>query len=565
MRRLILFVVVAPVAIAACSSSSSDDGATPPHDGGAPEPDVSAPPPDGATSCTSLPRIDPNEADRLSCAFHAGDRVSATIALTPEEHAKIAVKHVVVIMKENRSFDHMFGDLKRAQPDADSADSSFVNDDAQGASVAHAHASSTCVGFDPDHQWAAMHAQVNGGKMDGFVTSAATSTGGDGHFVMGYYDAADVPFYYFLASTYSIADRYFPSVRSGTFPNRDYLLLGTSDVVYSTQYVTWPNPSLATIFDSLTAAGVSWGVYADDHPLEECLDNPSKDWSKLEPWSPVSKLLSDFANDTLPSVVFVDGTENAQDEHPTADVQVGEAWTKKIYDAAIASKAWPTTALLLTYDEAGGFADHVPPPSDACLARAIDKDFFELGVRVPLIAISPWARRHFVSHVRKEHASITRFIETVFDLPALTARDANADALLDMFDFDCAPKDVPAAPAAGTKGCGGNASVTLDKTSFASGESIVVHFSGGPGNPKDWIGVYPRTDTPHAGSSLYDYCATDTHTATTQSVTSGTVTLDANSVNQATWPLAAGSSWTAYYLVNDGYDSIASVQFDIHN
>src|SRR5262249_27846009 len=152
---------------------------------------------------------------------------------------------------------------------------------------------------------------------------------------------------------------------------------------------------------------------------------------------------------SLPSVVFVDGTENVADEHPNADVQVGEAWTKKIYDAALASPLWSSTVLLLTYDEAGGFFDHVPPP-EACLARPEDSMFHELGPRVPLIAIAPWARRPSASPTEKQPPSITRFIETVFKLPALTARDANSDALLDLFAFACTPTAIPDAPAAGT-------------------------------------------------------------------------------------------------------------------
>jgi phospholipase C len=525
--------------------------------------------PDGG-ACPSAPRTDAMLSQRQACAFKAGDKASTTLDLGATERAAIPIKHIVVVMKENRSFDHIFGGLKALQPDVDVADATFVNKDKSNADVTPYHLETTCVGFDPDHQWNAMHAQVNGGKMDGFVTSAASSTGGDGHFVMGQYQQTDLPFYYWLASTYAIADRYFPSVRSGTFPDRDYMLLGTSDKVNATQYVIWPDPSLPTIFDELDAAGVSWGVYADDHPLEETLNNPAKSFEKTKPWQGVAKLIQAFQDDTLPSVVFVDGKENAQDEHPTADLQVGEAWTKAIYDAAVASKAWDSTAILFTYDEAGGFADHVPPSDHACLARPADSAFFELGVRVPLLAISPWARRHFVSHLDKEHTSITRFIESVFDLPAMTARDANSDGLLDMFDFACPAPPVAAAPATGTKGCGGsNASLTLDKTSFASGETITLHFAGGPGNPKDWIAVYPRTDTPHSGSTLWNYCATNTHTATAATVTSGTVTLDANSANStnnvSNWPLAAGSSWTAYYLVNDGYTSVASVQFDIHN
>ena len=160
-----------------------------------------------------------------------------------------------------------------------------------------------------------------------------------------------------------------------------------------------------------------------------------------------------LADGTLPAVTFIDSREGIEDEHPAADVQVGEAWTRDIYQSVLASSIWPTTAIIMTYDEAGGFADHVPPPN-SCQPRPQDVGFTELGVRVPLIVISPYARRHYVSHVVHEHTSITRLIETVFDLPALTARDANSDALLDMFDFGCPGNaQVPDAPAAGTMGC----------------------------------------------------------------------------------------------------------------
>jgi phospholipase C len=558
------FALVCSGFLACSSSSSSPAGGTNDSPDAAAGSDGSVTTPD-AGAC-SPPSPDPLASQRHACAFKAGDTATTTLGLSDADRAKIPIKHIVVMMKENRAFDHMLGGLKKMQPDADVADASFTNKDKSGASVAPFHLTTTCVGNDPDHQWAAMHTQVNAGAMDGFVASAAQSTGGDGHFVMGYYDERDLPFYHFLASTFAISDRHFPSVRSGTFPNRDYLLLGTSDSVASTQYAIWPDPRQPSIFDLLDAAHVTWGVYADDHPLEETLNIPSKNFETSRPWSPVSKLIEAFANDTLPSVVFVDGTENVDDEHPTADVQAGEAWTKKIYDAAIASKAWSSTVLLLTYDEAGGFADHVPPRENACLARPEDSSFHELGVRVPFIAISPWARRHYVSHAEQDHTSVTRFIEAVFGLPALTARDANADGLLGLFDFSCAPPSIPTAPATGTKGCGSGAFVTLPKTSFASGETITVTFGGGPGNAKDWIAVYPRTDTPHSGSTLWAYCATNNHTATSQTVTMGTVTLDANSANNANmWPLAAGTSWTAYYLVNDGYTSIASVEFDIHN
>jgi phospholipase C len=297
-----------------------------------------------------------------------------------------------------------------------------------------------------------MHAQVDDGAMDGFVKSAAATTRTDGHFVMGHFEPTDLPFYSWLAQTFAINDRHFPSARSGTWPNRNFLLLGTADGVMCT-YCGHPNPTTPTIFDALDAAGRTWGVYTDSEPFEGALG-----WTRPHTGlHSFDAFLAALVEGTLPNVAFVDGVENLEDEHPPADVQVGEAWTRKIYRTAIASPLWPQLALVWTYDEAGGFADDVPPPNKACIARAgnpLDVLFFELGVRVPLTVISPYARAGYVSHLVQDHTAITRFIETVFDLPALTARDANSDALLDMFDFD-APTFLhpPPAPAAGAGGC----------------------------------------------------------------------------------------------------------------
>jgi phospholipase C len=409
---------------------------------------------DAGATCPSHYVDDGKKADRAACTFAAASLGKDTISLTPAEK-KIPLEHIIVIMRENRSFDQLFGKLGAAQSDSEPIPPTFSNKDASGATVSPFHLTTTCVPTDPGHQWNEMHAQVNGGKMDGFVTSAAsTATPGpsDGHFALGYYEESDLPFYYFLAKTYALADRHFPSVLSGTWANRDYLYAGTSDGVKNTLTDGIPGADVTLIFDAMTQANVSWGVYADNGPLSVALE-----WSLQHPGvHPVQDLIDGLSAGTLPNVVFADGKLNEEDEHPPADVQVGEAWTKSIYDALVASPLWEKTALLFTYDEAGGFFDHVPPPT-SCVARPDnpkDTEFFELGVRVPLIAISPWARRHYVSHVQHEHTSITRLIELVFGVPALTKRDANSDALLDMFDFDCKNDDpVPLAPAAGTGGC----------------------------------------------------------------------------------------------------------------
>jgi phospholipase C len=401
---------------------------------------------------------------RAACTFAAGTKATDSLNISEAARKKLPIEHIIVAMKENRSFDHLFGMLGKGQPASEPIPSGFSNLDTKGAVVTPFHLQTTCEKTDPGHQWDDMHAQVNGGLMDGFVTNAATTKEttpqpSDGHFVMGYYEESDIPFYYFLAKTYALADRHFPSVRSGTWANRDYLYCGTSDGVKITLTDGIPGPSVQTIFDKMDAQQVTWAAYADDAPLSLALEWPL-DHRGVKP---VQALLDGLASGDLPSVSFVDGRIlstadfQEQDDHPPADLQVGEAWLKQIYDATLASPLWDKTAILFTFDEGGGFFDHVPPPEKSCIARPNnpkDADFFELGVRVPLIAISPWARRHTVSHVQHEHTSITRFIELVFDLPAMTARDANSDALLDLFDFDQdITKKLPDAPAPGSGGC----------------------------------------------------------------------------------------------------------------
>jgi phospholipase C len=403
--------------------------------------------PEGGGACPSPVPADSTATQRKACMFMPGALVADTLGLTAAARQNIPLKHIIVVMKENRSYDHYFGQLpKHGQPDAEPLAATFSNLDKAGAAVANFHQTTTCVHNDPAHQWNDMHTQVGTtGKMDGFVISGANSTGTDGHFVMGWYDNTDIPFYYFLANTFALADHHFASIRTGTWPNRDYLLLATSDGVRATGG-GHPADATPTIMSQLDTKGVTWGAYAPAAPFEGTLT-----WTATHAGvHNLAAFKTALAGGTLPSVAFVDGPS---DEHPTADIQVGEAWTRDIYQSVIASPLWATTVMIWTYDEAGGFFDHVPP-GNGCVSRPQDTAFFELGIRVPTVVISPYARQHYVSHVPHEHTSITRLIEAVFDLPALNARDANSDAMLDMFDFACPPNLKPAdAPAAGKGGC----------------------------------------------------------------------------------------------------------------
>jgi phospholipase C len=371
----------------------------------------------------------------------------ATLGIDPTLAAAIPIRHVIVMLKENRSFDHLFGRLHDLLPEVEAVPASYTNPDLSGTPVAPFHATTTCIPLDPGHQSVSMQAAIDGGKMDGFVRSAARTTGSDGTIALASYEPSDLPFYHFLATTFAINDRHFAPEVSGTFANRNFLLFGTNAGTVDTGDV-YPSPSTPSLLQLLINAHATWGVYTDDLPFSGALD-----WKAGDPGvHPLHDLYDALDRGTLPNVVFVDGTENLDDDHPTADLQRGEAWVKQIYDHALASPQWPRLAIIWAYDEGGGFADHVVP-TPGCRATP-RSPFVDRGPRVPLVVISPWAKRGFVSHVEEDHTAITRFIALLFNLPALTARDANSSALLELFDFSCHRElDVAPAPDPGTGGC----------------------------------------------------------------------------------------------------------------
>ena len=396
------------------------------------------------------------------CRYAAGARPSET--LTGIDGRALPIKHVIVLMQENRSYDHYFGQLAAAgQPDAEAIPPQFGNPNQQGEWVRPFHLPTTCVPRDPPHQWESMHSHWNHGRMDRFVVEAAAAhrpthvpAGGEdddgdlddatagGQFALGYLDQRDLPFYYHLANTFTIADRYFSAAMAGTWPNRQFLYTGTA------QRRAAPTAQLTgarSLFDNLDQAGVSWAVYTDGPARQDCIG-----WAaRATGVRSTRALFAALRDGDLPAVAFLDPAD--EDEHPPADVQRGEGWARRLYQALTASPAWRDTVLFMTYDEGGGFFDHVPPPA-ACAPSADRAEYDQRGTRVPLLVVSPWARRHAVSHVVHDHTSMLRFIELLFDLPALSARDANADALLDAFDFESPPRlSVPPPPPSGRGGC----------------------------------------------------------------------------------------------------------------
>jgi phospholipase C len=293
--------------------------------------------------------------------------------------------------------------------------------------------------------------------MDGFTAAnAAVPEDPNGHRTMGYYTGRDLPFYYKLYRTFAMGDHYFASALTQTFPNRFYLYAGTSfgeignRIFDQNGLVTHSQRTIFNLLDEATPA-VTWKIYVSQYlaglpfTIEYLFG-----YVRMHPENvrPIAEFFTDARAGTLPQVAFLnpifsDATNVETDEHPPSNVQVGQRWVSSVVGAFIAGPQWDHGALFITYDEHGGFYDHAKPPA-ACLPDDIPPMlatddapgmFDRYGIRVPAVVVSPYARKHFVSHVVHDHTSILRFIETRFDLPALTRRDANADPMLEFFKF----------------------------------------------------------------------------------------------------------------------------------
>ena len=405
---------------------------------------------EAGASCASDPSL---ESRRDDCKFGPGALATDTVAACAD--STMPIEHVIVLMQENRSFDQYFGHLKgHGQDDIDVPTGDVSNpagDD--GPPVVWHHENAYCV-EDTDHGWQASHEQWNGGKNDGFARSNAKPVDPSGSRALGYYEQSDLPFYYQLAATFAIADRYFCSLLGSTYPNRMYLTAGSSFGVVTTEISKLAPPGVATVYRALEDKGISWKLYSTNLPSILLFPDTATKFQSTR-LANISEFAKDATAGALPQVTFIDpGFEQAAfvetDEHPPADIQLGQHFVWEQLQAVLHGPQWPTTAFFLTYDEHGGLYDHVSPPS-ACApddippAESPDLGGFDrLGFRVPLTVISPYARRHYVSHAVHSHTSILRFIEAQFGLSAMTKRDANSDALLDLFDFASPPKlDVP--------------------------------------------------------------------------------------------------------------------------
>jgi phospholipase C len=270
---------------------------------------------------------------------------------------------------------------------------------------------------------------------------------------MSFFDQHDIPFTYALASEFPVGERYFGSTLCQTYPNRRFLFTGTASGLTATSGATFSTPAAnGTIFDRLDRLGISWKTYYTTVPSMALVPNASTP-SRQRRLVKIDRYYADAASGHLPSVSFVEPNFNVESQENPQDIQFGERFLERVVRALMRSPAWEHSALFITYDEHGGYYDHVPPPRaikpDSTPPRLKPDDppgaFDRYGFRVPLIAVSPYARANYVSRVVQDHTSILRFIEARFVIPAMTARDANALAPFDMFDFAAPPHAAPPA------------------------------------------------------------------------------------------------------------------------
>jgi phospholipase C len=366
-------------------------------------------------------------------ATRAAER-AATAALP--KPGKSGIEHVIVVMMENRSFDHFLGWL----PHADGKQAGLSYADPQGSMQATFHQTqfSGCGFTDPDHSYGGGRLQYNNGKMDGFLTDAANDT-----FAVGYYTAKDRPFMSKLALAYTTCDRYFCSILGPTYPNRFFQHAAQTDRLDD----GLQKSTLATIWDQLNQSGGPTGrYYYSDVPFLALWGGT---YSSIS--SPVSSFLSDAASGQLPNVSYLDpkfageGDGTSADDHPLADIRAGDAFLSQVFHAVASGPGWDKTVLVINYDEWGGFFDHVVPrrvtagvPAGAAPSSGVDTDLNSKGqvlsgFRVPCIVVSPFSRigakkTAAVTHNFYDHTSVLKLIEWRWGLEPLTQRDASHTA-----------------------------------------------------------------------------------------------------------------------------------------
>jgi phospholipase C len=337
---------------------------------------------------------------RHDCTFGPGTTAAQALGKEWPVGKDIPIDHIVLTMMENRSFDHYFGAATKLGWDVDGFADGAGNPDASGAFVPIFHTVTACV-QDVAHGWASVHKQYDDGKMDGFLVT--NDPGGERS--LGYFDQTDLVFYYAAAKAFGISDRHFCSVLGPTWINRLFYVSATS---FGRILNKAPDPDvMAKVYNQqilyqLDQAGVDWRVYASDLTVFLIYGKYLSQEANIDRFRTIDDFYADAAAGKLPPVAFVEPTfskmssVDQDSEHPPGTPYQGEQFSHDVIAALMKSPQWPKLAYIQTYDEHGGFYDHVPPP-EACApddhpSGDPANGFDRYGIRVPLLVVSPWSR-----------------------------------------------------------------------------------------------------------------------------------------------------------------------------
>jgi len=332
------------------------------------------------------------------------------------------IDHIVIVMMENRSFDHFLGWLPGSR--GKQAGLTYLDSQGEAHPTYHLTDDVGCAHPDPDHSYAGGRSEYNNGKMNGWLQTTTNDV-----FCIGYYEEADLPFFSAAARNFTTCDNYFASILSSTFPNRMFQHSAQTDRLSNTYDIS----TLPTIWDNLAAAGISNKYYYSNVPFLALWGAKYLGIAAL-----YEQFLLDAATGNLPAVSMVDpkytilDDGEGNDDHPHANIEAGEAFLSQVYKAVTTGPGWKNTVLIINRDEWGGFYDTIVPPR-VIAPNDLDTDLVDgkalLGCRVPTLVISPWSQGNpatpRIDSGLYDHTSVLKLIEWRYNLPPLTARDAS--------------------------------------------------------------------------------------------------------------------------------------------
>ncbi len=374
----------------------------------------------------------------------------------PARSTKTPIQHLVFLLQENHTFDNYFG----TYPGADGlpANTKMPVDPTNPSAgyVMPWHIGTTTI-TDLSHNGKTFQDQFDNGKMDGFV-SGLNRRNENGKIAMGYYDDRDIPYYWNLADHYVLFDRFFSSAKNGSFVNHMFAIAAAPPPAEDPSGIAAQMQNTPTIFDRLQAAGVSWKFYVQNY-------DPNINYRNLQGmgarasqviWVPVLNMnrfiddpklsshivdlkeyYTDVQQGTLPAVSYI--VPSGKSEHPPEFPGNGQKFVKGLIQELMRSSEWDSSAFVMSYDDWGGWYDHVVPPQ---------VDQYGYGMRVPALLVSPYAREAYIDHTQLDFTSILKFIEDNWGIAPLTARDAKANDFMGAFDFAQAPRPASFLPLA---------------------------------------------------------------------------------------------------------------------